>query len=307
MTMYRAVSSLFALAFACAVQAQPAAPAVDAEQLLGDVRTLSSPAYEGRRTGTPGNRKAQEYLEQRLRAIGIAPLGESFAQQFSFSRRGQSTGAVNLVGMVRGSKAPERYIVLSAHYDHLGVQKEKIHPGADDNASGVAVVLAAARWFKANQPEHSIVFALFDGEEMGLQGAKHFVKTMPLPKDKVVANINFDMVGRNDKGEINVAGTSYTPQLRAVVEQAARRSGLKVAFGHDRPKALTKVDDWTGSSDHGAFHDVGIPFLYLGVEDHADYHGPGDTFEKITPKFFRKAAQFALDTAAALDRAGVVR
>ncbi|MFD2367091.1 M20/M25/M40 family metallo-hydrolase [Pseudoduganella sp. GCM10020061] len=307
--MSHALTCLFAIAIACAAQAHPAAPTVDREQLFADARTLSSPAYEGRRTGTPGNRKAREYLEQRLRATGIAPLGASFGQPFSFTRRegkeGQNArqvGAVNLVGLVRGTRNPERYIVLSAHYDHLGLHKGKIHPGADDNASGVAVVLAAARWFRANPPEHSIVFALFDGEEMGLRGAKHFVSSMPLRSDTVVANLNFDMVGRNDKGEINVAGTSYTPALRAVVDQAAQRSGLKVSFGHDQPKTLTRVDDWTQSSDHGAFHDAGIPFLYFGVEDHADYHGPGDTFENLTLEFFRKAAQFALDTAVTLDR-----
>jgi Zn-dependent M28 family amino/carboxypeptidase len=168
-------------------------------------------------------------------------------------------------------------------------------------------VLAAARWFSANRPDHSIVIALFDGEELGLEGAKHFVRTMPLKKDRIVANLNFDMVSRNDKGEINVAGTSYTPWLRGVVEQAAKRSGLTVSFGHDQPKKLSRVDDWTGSSDHGAFHDAGIPFLYFGVEDHDGYHGPGDTFENITPEFFRKSAQFGLDTAVTLDRHGAPR
>ncbi|HEY1043106.1 MAG TPA: M20/M25/M40 family metallo-hydrolase [Telluria sp.] len=312
----RAAAVMCALAaWASQALAVAPAPAFDAQQLLSDVRTLASPAFDGRRTGTPGSLKAQQYLEQRLRATGIQPLGDTFVQAFSFMRpegkEGQHvrqyTGAVNLLGIVRGSKAPDRYIVLSAHYDHLGHHRGRLHPGADDNASGVAVVLAAARWFREHRPQHSIVFALFDGEEMGLQGAKHFVKSMPLPKEKVIANLNFDMVSRNDKGEINVAGTSYTPALRAVVEQAAKRSGLKVSFGHDQPKALTRVDDWTGSSDHGAFHDAGIPFLYFGVEDHADYHGPGDTFENITPEFFRKAAQFGLDTAAALDRTGVAR
>lgn len=314
-TMLRALSSLAAIAFACAAQAQPALPTIDAEQLLSDVRVLASPAFEGRRTGSPGIRKARDYLEQRLRATGATPLGETFVQQFSFTRMASVgrqndrhyANAANLIGIIKGSRHPERYIVLSAHYDHLGHQRGKLHPGADDNASGVAVVLAAARWFSANRPEHSIVISLFDGEEMGLEGAKHFVRTMPLRKDRIIANLNFDMVSRNDKGEINVAGTSYTPWLRAVVEQAARRSGLKVAFGHDQPKALTRVDDWTGSSDHGAFHDAGIPFLYFGVEDHDDYHGPGDTFENITPEFFRKAAQFGLDTAVTLDRHAAAR
>ena len=313
--MFRVFSSLAALAIACAVQAQPVPPSLDAEQLLSDVRTLSSPAFEGRRTGSAGSLRAREYLEQRLGASGVEPLGKSFVQQFSFTRAAgigrQSdrhfSNAANLVGIVKGSKHPERYIVLSAHYDHLGHHRGKLHPGADDNASGVAVVLAAARWFSANRPDHSIVIALFDGEEMGLEGAKHFVRTMPLQKGRIIANLNFDMVSRNDKGEINVAGTSYTPWLRPVVEQAAKRSGLKVSFGHDQPKTLTRVDDWTGSSDHGAFHDAGIPFLYFGVEDHADYHGPGDTFENITPEFFRKAAQFGLDTAVTLDRHGAPR
>lgn len=300
--MSRAATGLVALALACSVQAQQLQ--VDANQLLGDVRTLAAPVFEGRGTGTAGNEKARAYLLERMRATGIEPLGDAYLQPFSFVRKDGKpvSNAANIAGIVRGTAVPDRFIVLTAHYDHLGIKGGKIHPGADDNASGVAVVLAAARWFKSNPPVHSVVFVLFDGEEMGLQGAKHFVKTMSLPKDKVIANINFDMVGRNEHNEINVAGTSYTPALREPVEQAARRSSLKVTFGHDKPKLLTSMDDWTNSSDHGAFHEAGIPFLYFGVEDHKDYHRPGDTFENLMPEFFVKAAQFSIDTAATIDR-----
>lgn len=301
--MSRAAACLLALALACSAQAQHAQ--VDADQLLGDVRTLAAPEFEGRGTGTAGNEKARAYLLERVRATGIEPLGKAYLQPFSFIRKNGKpvSNAANIAGIVRGTSTPDRFIVLTAHYDHLGIKGGKIHPGADDNASGVAVVLAAARWFKANPPAHSIVFVLFDGEEMGLQGARHFVKTLPLAKDKITANMNFDMVGRNERNEINVAGTSYTPSLRGPVEQAARRSTLKVTFGHDKPKLLTTMDDWTNSSDHGAFHEAGIPFLYFGVEDHKDYHRPGDTFENLMPEFFVKAAQFAIDTAATIDRA----
>lgn len=300
--MSSAIAGLLALALACSAQARP--PQVDASQLLGDARTLAAPGFEGRATGTAGNEKARAYLLERIQATGIEPLGTGYLQPFSFVRKDGKpvSNAANIAGIVRGASAPDRFIVLTAHYDHLGIKGGKIHPGADDNASGVAVVLAAARWFRENPPAHSIVFVLFDGEEMGLQGAKHFVKTMPLAKDKIIANLNFDMVGRNERNEINVAGTSYTPALREPVEQAARRSTLKVTFGHDRPKLLTSVEDWTNSSDHAAFHDAGIPFLYFGVEDHKDYHRPGDTFENLMPEFFVKAAQFAIDTAATLDR-----
>ena len=300
--MPRAAAGLLALALSCGAHAQQ--PQVDSNQLLGDVRTLAAPEFEGRGTGTAGNEKARAYLLERMRATGIAPLGGGFLQPFSFVRKDGKpvSNAANIAGIVRGTSAPDRYIVLSAHYDHLGIKGGKIHPGADDNASGVAVVLAAARWFKANPPAHSIMFLLFDGEEMGLQGAKHFVKTMAPPKDHIIANMNFDMVGRNERKEINVAGTSYTPALREPVEQAARRSTLKVTFGHDKPKLLTSMDDWTNSSDHGAFHEAGVPFLYFGVEDHKDYHRPGDTFENLMPEFFVKAAQFAIDTAATIDR-----
>lgn len=300
--MSRAAAGVIALVLACSVHAQQ--PQVDANQLLGDVRTLAGPEFEGRGTGTDGNIKARAYLLERLRAIGVDPLGDAYLQPFTFMRKNGRpvSNAANIIGMVRGTTTPDRYLVLTAHYDHLGTKGGLIHPGADDNASGVAVVLAAARWFKANPPRHSIVFVLFDGEEMGLQGAKHFVKMMPMAKDKIIANMNFDMVGRNEHNEINVAGTSYTPALRQPVEEAARRSTLKVTFGHDRPKLLTSMDDWTGSSDHGEFHDAGIPFLYFGVEDHKDYHRPGDTFENLMPEFFVKAAQFAVDTAATIDR-----
>ena len=110
--------------------------------------------------------------------------------------------------------------VVSAHYDHLGIRDGVVYPGADDNASGVAVILEVAAYCQKNPFRRSIVFAAFDAEEGGLQGARVFVATPPVPKERIALNVNLDMVSRSDKREIFIAGTYHTPAL----EGAARRS-----------------------------------------------------------------------------------
>jgi Zn-dependent M28 family amino/carboxypeptidase len=298
--------------------ASVAAPStVDGAVLLGDLRTLASPEFAGRRTGTDGSRKAQAFLQSRFEALGLKPFGAGYAQPFAFSHHSikgiftpgrpyktEFPSAVNYIGYIPGSALPERVIVVSAHYDHLGLKDGKLYPGADDNASGVAAMLAIAAWFKAHPPRHTIVFAAFDGEELGMQGARAFVAAPPFPKGQLALNLNLDMVSRNDNNEIFVAGTSYTPSLTPLVAQAAARHTVKVKLGHDRSQLVAgTVEDWTDGSDHGPFHDAGVPFLYFGVEDHADYHQPGDTFEHIQPAFFTSVATLLVDVAATADAA----
>lgn len=306
------LTALAAACFLSALAAPPAmadsaAPAVDTT-LLADVRTLASPEFGGRLTGSAGSRLAQAYITRRFQELGLKPFGASYAMPFAFvgghgSEKKEYPSALNLVGHIRGSAYPERYMVVSAHYDHLGVRKEGSYLGADDNASGVAAMLAVAAYFKQHPPKNTIVFAAFDGEELGLRGAKAFVAAPPFPIKNVALNLNFDMVSRNDKNEIYAAGTRYTPALKAVVAKAAAGSTLKVSMGHDsKVPGAPPDDDWTGSSDHAAFHKAGIAFLYFGVEDHADYHKTGDTFEKIDPAFFSKVAKLLVATAAQLDQ-----
>jgi Zn-dependent M28 family amino/carboxypeptidase len=295
--------------------ASTVAPVVDGPRLLADVHTLASAQFGGRRTGTEGSRKAQAFLQGRFEALGLTPFGAAYAQPFSFTHtsvKGLLTpgrpyqtaypGAVNYIGYIPGSARRERFIVVSAHYDHLGEKGGKLYPGADDNASGVAAMLAIAAWFKAHPPQHTIVFAAFDGEELGLQGARAFLAALPFPKAQLALNLNLDMVSHNDDNEIFVAGTSYTPAFTPLLAQAAARHPVKVRLGHDRSQLLAgSVEDWTASSDHGPFHDAGVPFLYFGVEDHADYHAPGDTFERINQAFFVSVADLLVDVAATLD------
>ena len=289
------------------------APKVDSARLLDDVRILASSDMGGRRTGSDGSRKAQAFLQTRFAALGLKPFGAAYAKPFRFSIKAPVTpgppyasasaaAAVNYIGHIAGSARPERFIVVSAHYDHLGIKNGTLYPGADDNASGVAAMLAIAAWFRDHPPRHSIVFAALDGEELGLQGARAFLAALPFAKAQLALNLNLDMVSHNDVNQIYVAGTRYSPQLTPLVAQAAARSSVDVKFGHDRPQLRADAaEDWTHASDHGPFHDAGVPFLYFGVEDHAHYHAPSDTFERINQRFFIRVASLLVDVAATLD------
>jgi len=278
------------------------APVLDQNQLMEDVRILASTDFAGRATGTVGSQKARAYLRKRFEAVGIQAFPSGYEQAFTFRRefwRTVETG-VNVMGYVLGTRSPKSYLVISAHYDHLGWLRGKLNPGADDNASGVAAMLAVAAWFKAHPPAHSILFVAFDAEEEGMKGSRDFVGALPVPKDQVVMNLNLDMVSRSEKNEIYVAGTSYRSDFKALVQQAAARSSVAVKYGHDA--WFAHGDNWTDSSDTGPFNDAGIPFVFFGVEDHADYHRPGDTFEHIPQAFFVKSASLIVDTAGVLER-----
>jgi Zn-dependent M28 family amino/carboxypeptidase len=207
---------------------------------------------------------------------------------------------VNLAGYLKGSKFPEGYLVLTAHFDHLGTRSGKIYHGADDNASGVAGLLACAGYFAGNQPLHSILFVAFDAEEKGLLGSKAFFADPPIKPSAMVVNLNLDMISRNRKGEIFASGLYQNPSLKPIVQAEQARGDIKLRLGHDTPG--TGIEDWTNQSDHYNFFKAKVPFVYLGVEDHEDYHKPTDTFEKIDREFFIAAANLAVDLLSAFDK-----
>jgi Zn-dependent M28 family amino/carboxypeptidase len=257
---------------------------------------------EGRRTGTAGNKLAQQFIIERFRELKLQPPAgwTDFAQKFSFvlSGRGGSVAypdATNLVGMVAGTSSPEQFLIVSAHYDHLGQRNGQTYRGADDNASGVAALLQVAAYVAAHPPRHSVLFAAFDAEEEGLQGAKYFVKHPPVDLKRIALVVNLDMVSRNDKGVIFASGTAFDPSLKDLVGKAAAGRQLTVKLGHDR-RGVAGEDDWTQQSDQGAFHDAGVKTLYFGVEDHADYHKPGDTADKIPRPFYGEVVELVLQT-----------
>ena len=278
---------------------------VDSDRLMSTVATLADPKFEGRAAGSPGGVAARAWLLERFKAIGLQPVAGSHVFPFTFARKslaGLEGEGANLLGMCVGKDPTLPMFVVSAHYDHLGIRDGVLYPGADDNASGVAVILEVAAYCQKNPFRRSIVFAAFDAEEGGLNGARAFVSTPPVPKERIALNVNLDMVSRSDKREIFIAGTYHTPSLKPPLEAVAKRAPITVLFGHDRPKAIAGgVDDWTNQSDHGPFHAAKIPFVYFGVEDHVDYHKPTDTADKINRGFFVDAAETILDAILSLD------
>lgn len=289
-------------------QAQPARLRVDSERLMAAVTTLADPKWEGRAAGSPGGLAARAWVVERFKAAGLHPVAGAYVHPFTFSRTtatGRQDGeGANVLGMCLGTDPQLPYFVASAHYDHLGVRDGQIYPGADDNASGVAVILELAAYCQKSPFRHTIVFAAFDAEERGLQGARAFLLKPPIAKDRIGLNVNLDMVSRSDKREIFITGTYHYPDLKAPLEEVAKRAPITVLFGHDKPVAIAGgVEDWTNQSDHGPFHAARIPFVYFGVEDHADYHKPTDTADKINRGFFVDVAETILDAVLALDRA----
>jgi Zn-dependent M28 family amino/carboxypeptidase len=285
---------------------------IDRARLMRDVRALSSPLFEGRSTGTPGALRARAWIAEAFQRTGLVASGsDGFLQPFAVPPPGSTTtngqppverSAANVVGRVSGRRARAKLLLVTAHHDHLGIRDGAIYPGADDNASGVAVLLETARYFVRHPPEHPLMFAALDAEELGQRGARALLGSRLLPKEALAMTVNLDMVSRSDAREIFAAGTSYTPWLVPLLRDVQRRSAVTIRFGHDRPAALANgLEDWTRSSDHSPFHDAGIPFVYFGVEDHADYHKASDTADRIDPRFFGDAADMIVDAVRTLD------
>jgi Zn-dependent M28 family amino/carboxypeptidase len=273
---------------------------VDGAALLRDLETLASDKMEGRLVGTPGSARAREFIVKRFKEAGIQTIGSSYEQPFKFTGRGDQAErvGVNVVGVIRGGRAPDRYIALTAHYDHLGVRDGQVFNGADDNASGVAALLAVAARLEADKPTHSILFVAFDAEEAGLRGARAFVGAPPVPLHAIALNVNLDMVARDAGNVLFASGTSHYPFLKPYLANVARPP-VVLKFGHD--VAGSKEDDWTRDSDHFPFHDAKIPFVYFGVEDEAQHHKATDDAATITKDFFVGAANTILAAIRVLD------
>lgn len=298
----RLLALIFALggaASACA--ATPGAKALD------DVRILSDDAMQGRAPGTPGSALARAYILKRFGEIGLSPIGASFEQPFSFTRRdGTRVDAINLVARISGTDQGSaggdgKAMVVSAHYDHLGVRGGEIFNGADDNASGVAGLLAVAEAFKASPPRHDVILAVVDAEEGGLRGAHAFVANPPVPLSTIALNINFDMLSKNPKNELYASGAAPFPALKPILDKVAATAPVSLKLGHDTD-ADGAQNNWTDQSDHYAFATKGVPWVYFGVEDHPEYHKSTDDFATIPQDFFKRSVATVVAASLALER-----
>ena len=193
-----------------------------------------------------------------------------------------SGNTYNLIGMVEGTDDDLRsqYVVIGAHYDHLGLGGEgsrakspepAIHYGADDNGSGTAGVIELARRFSEQPTKRSVVFMAYSAEEKGLLGSKHWVSTPTMPLENVVAMMNMDMIGRLKNEKLNVHGTGTSDEWQSILDSASSGSGLTVS---------TTADGF-GPSDHASFTPKKVPVLHFFTGLHTDYHRPSDTWEKL--------------------------
>ena len=296
----RTIALVTFLLFISFSYAQNSTAKFDESKLLERLKVLSSDKFEGRKTGEKGNDSARVYIINQFKNLNVSGLTNEYEHPFSFESRNRTFNATNILAQIKGTEFPDQYIVVSAHHDHLGISGGKVYNGADDDASGVSALISFAEYFNENPPKHSVIIAAFDAEELGLQGAKHFVANFD--NSKILVNLNMDMISRSAKNELYVVGARYNTKLKMILETFKNTTSSKLLQGHD---GTDGKEDWTMSSDHGPFHKAKIPFLYFGNEDHAAYHQPTDDFEDITPQFYKNSVEIILSVFEAIDTSGL--
>jgi len=268
-------------------------PVFDAKRMMADVTYLASPALEGRGVGTKGLEKAASYIIKSLKSSGIKPAGENggWVQTFTVNGpKGTPVTVENIVGVIPGKnpKLAGQSVVLSAHYDHLGYGWPNVraafagqmHPGADDNASGIAVLLELARTLAKSAPDRSIILLASTAEESGLLGARHYVKVMKkYPVAKAIADVNLDTVGRAGK-KIMVFDSNTATEWRFIFMGTEATTGIQTAL----------VQQAVNASDHTAFTEAGVPAIHIFGSPTADYHRPSDTADKVRPESLVRVA-----------------
>jgi hypothetical protein len=267
--------------------------AIDGPQLLADLKALSADDMEGRRAGTAAGARARAYIIERFKTSGIQPFASGYARAFPL---GESSGegrsareGVNVIGHIPGTTRSAQYIVISAHYDHLGTNGGQVFNGANDNASGTAALFALGKYFSRNPPRHGLIFAAFDAEEVNLNGSRAFVRAPPVARSAIVLNLNADMIGRDANNRLYVSGTFEQPALKPPVMRVAGRAPVDLRTGYDNPRGGS--DYWMRSSDQWAFREAGVPALYVGVEDFEQHHKPSDDYGTMTLVFFVNAVE----------------
>lgn len=279
-----------------------------------DVAFLASDDLEGRQTGTEAEKKAAEYIANRFKELGIEAKGtDGYYQDFSFKPQTDphqevqysvngtdSTISGRNVIAYLDNKA-DRTVVIGAHYDHLGYGAEgslyrgekAIHNGADDNASGVAVMLNLAAKLKTSNNGNNYLFMAFSGEEMGLLGSNYFAKNPTIDSESINYMINMDMVGRlNADSTLAVYGVGTSPIFKQVIN--ASNDNFKIV----------ENESGVGPSDHTSFYLIDVPVLHFFTGQHEDYHKPGDDSEKLNYEGMELISSYIYDILTDLDDNG---
>lgn len=277
-----------------------------------DVKILASDSLRGRRTGTSYEQMAAEYLAKRFKDLGLDPKGTNgYFQEFSFADKSDPHREVKFVnksedGTITGTNVigfmdnnAETTIVIGAHYDHLGMggegslyrgESKAIHNGADDNASGVAVMLNLVKVLQNKNTHNNYLFISFSGEELGLLGSNYFVKNPTINLENINYMINMDMVGRlNEEKVLAVFGVGTSPIFSQTL------------FSNKTDFSITEKESGVGPSDHTSFYLMDLPVLHFFTGQHEDYHKPGDDIEKLNFEGMEDITQYILAVITDLD------
>ncbi|WP_422930567.1 M28 family metallopeptidase [Singulisphaera sp. PoT] len=256
------------------------APEPEEKRLRDEVTLLASPAFQGR--SDVGARKTVAHLIKTFQTLKLEPLfGGSYIQDVPTGNSGWLPGR-NVGARIVGSdpELRDEWVIVSAHYDHLGVRNGVLYPGADDNASGVAMMLEVARSIVEGpvKPKRSLMFVGFDLEEIGLYGSRYFVEHPPVPLQRIALFITADMIGRSLGGVcepyVFVMGSENAPGLRPLLNESVAGRSLKLGVvGSD----LLVLD----RSDYGPFRSRSVPYLFFSTGENPRYHSPEDTAETI--------------------------
>ena len=289
------------------------ASTITADELREHLYTFASDEFQGRDTGEPGQKMAAEYLKKEYQNLEIpSPLGgDDYFQEVPSSafRRGNIKDSENVVAFIRGSSMPDEVLVISSHYDHVGVDEEgNIFNGADDDGSGTVAILEIAEAFVQAQkdgytPKRSILFLNVTGEEKGLVGSRYYTDEDPIfPLEQTIANLNIDMIGRIGEGMESSGDYVYligsdrlSTELHELSEEVNNKYmnlNLDYTFNDENDP-----NRFYYRSDHYNFakNDIPIIFYFNGV--HEDYHRPTDTPDKIEYDLLEKRAKLIFLTA----------
>ncbi len=262
-------------------------PVFSQSRLMEHVEYLASPDLEGRGVGTAGLEEAARYLVEQFEQAGLEPGGDngSFYQRFTMQQgpEGSPVDVTNVIGVLQGARADwsDQAVIVGAHFDHLGSgwpdvhsgDEGKVHPGADDNASGVAVLIELAKALaEGESPQRSLVFVGFTGEEAGRAGSKYYVANpIPVPLSGIRAVVNIDTVGRLGEGAVSILGTGTADEWQHIFRGASYVTGVD----------SRNIPESAEASDQMSFIEKGIPGVQIFTQAHGDYHRPGDTADKI--------------------------
>lgn len=277
-------------------------PLFSSERMMQAVEYLASEELAGRAPGTEGIDKAANYIAEQFKTAGLLPGAddESYFQTWEevVDGEGNKAAVKNIIGIIPGTNPDmkDESVIVSAHYDHIGLgwpgaNKQnigKIHFGADDNASGVAVMLELAHLLgKTLKPQRTIIFVAFTSEESGLLGSKYYVKNMKrFPAKKVIGVLNFDTVGRLGKNKLFVLNSSSAQEWRFIFMGTSYVTGIEAEM----------VTQDLDASDQRSFIEIGVPGVQFFTSPHEDYHKPTDTPDKIDADGLVKVATFGRES-----------